>query len=113
MESAEMLGNAWLWFYQLDGKMIFFKNKQNKHWMFLEGQQKWSKRYGSNSSLDQSSTLTAGPMVQGDRCGLTGSIGLSKDACSSSNWPSSYWSKWFPAWVAHIAQVIVEISVDL
>lgn len=31
-------------------------------------------------------------------CGLTDSMGLSKDACSNSNWPSSYWSKWFPPW---------------
>lgn len=30
---------------------------------------------------------------RGEGCGLTDSMGLSRDACSSSNWPSSYWSK--------------------
>lgn len=63
---------------------------------------KKKKRCGSYSSLDQSSTLTAGPMVRDDRCSLTDSMGLSRDACSSSNWPSSYWSKWFPPWVTHL-----------
>lgn len=37
-------------------------------------------------------------MAWGERRDLTDSMGLSREACSSSNWPSSYWSKWFPPW---------------
>lgn len=45
-------------------------------------------------------------MVPHDRCSLTDSMGLSRDACSTSNWPSSNWSKWFPPWGEHRRDIV-------